>query len=91
VNRPYVELRELQPGARFRFLAFPDQVATLVEKSSGRAMIRYERKREPKTRTFEARDRNGQKETRTVTVNRDNDLEPCALGAQVVPVGEAGR
>ena len=82
----FVELRELPLGTRFRFLAFPDQVATLVEKSSGRAMIRYDRKREPDTRTFEARDRNGQKVTRTVTVNHEKDLEPCALGAQVVVV-----
>jgi hypothetical protein len=81
-----VELHELAPGARFRFLGLPDQVATLVSKSVGRAMIRYDRKREPETRTFQARDRNGQKVTRTVTVNHENDLEPCALGAQVVPL-----
>lgn len=80
----WVELRALEAGTWFRFVAFPDQVAQLVEKGPGRALIRYTR-RDPETRTFEARARNGQKVTRTVTV-KQAELEPCALGAQVVPI-----
>jgi hypothetical protein len=95
VTRAYMELHELEPGARFMFAAkdLPNRDPyTLVSKSVGRALIRHDRKREPETRTFEARDRNGQKVTRTVTVNRENDLERCALGSQVVPLtaSEAG-
>lgn len=84
----FVTLAALERGTWFYFLAFPDQVAQLVEKGPGRALIRYAR-RDPERRTFEARDRNGQKVTRTVTVQRAAELEPCALGAQVVPFADA--
>ena len=83
----WVELRQLAPGTRFRFLAFRDQVATLVEKGPGRALIRYDRSRDPDVRTFEARDpKTGARVRRTVVVHHANDVEPCALGAQVVPL-----
>lgn len=85
--RGYVELHELAPGARFRFLAFPDQVATLVAKTLGRALVRYDRTPATDTRTFEARDpRTGEKVTKMIAVTHASTIEPCALGAQVVPL-----
>lgn len=84
-SRAWVELRSLEIGARFRFYAFPDQTAVLVEKGSGRALIRYDQPRNQTTRTFTAHDSNGQLVTRTVTP-KVADVEPCALGANVVPL-----
>lgn len=87
MRRGYVELHELEPGARFRFFGFPDQVAVLVEKGPGRAMIRYARARAPEARTFQVRDRRtGERVARTIAVNHGDELAPCALGAQVVPL-----
>jgi len=77
------ELRDLYVGARFRFAAFPEQTAILVEKGQGRALIRYDRARDFEARTFEARDRTGERVTRQITVDRTRDVEPCALGANV--------
>ena len=84
----WIELRELAPGTRFMFAAddHPHRgPCTLVEKTIGRAMIRYDQPKGPTSRTFEARDEHGQKVTRTIAVARP-ELEPCALGAQVVPL-----
>lgn len=74
----WVELGELELGARFRFYGIPEQTATLVEKGPGRALIRYDTPRGAGTRTFEARDRRGQKVTRTITPTAPA-VEPCAL------------
>lgn len=82
-----MELGELEPGARFRFLAFPEQTATLVEKGQGRALIRYDRRATP-THTFEARDPKTGELVRKTIATKLPELEPCALGAQVVPVGD---
>jgi len=85
--RRVTHLRDLMPGQRFRFLAFPDQIATLVEKTPGRALIRYDRQLEPEARTFQARDkRTGAIVTKQITVRRVNEFASCALGAQVVPL-----
>lgn len=93
MNRAYVELRDLEPGMRFRFAA-PDLPhpgpCTLVEKTIGRAKIRYDVPRAIATRTFEARDEQGQKVQRTITLQRP-DLEPCALGAQVILLDAVGQ
>lgn len=81
----WVELRELELGARFRFYGIPEQTATLVEKGPGRALIRHETPRGAGTRPFKACDRRGQKVTRTITPTAPA-VEPCTLGAQVVPL-----
>jgi len=83
----YVELRTLELGVRFRFLAFPEQTATLIEKGKGRALIQYDRKGEM-ARAFDARDpKTGG--TRHVEITLASHVtEPCALGAQVVPYME---
>lgn len=85
----YVELGELEVGQRFRFLAFPEQRAVLVHKGI-RAMIRYETARAAPTRTFVAHDKSGQPIERTITV-KAGATEPCALGAQVVPLTADGH
>lgn len=83
--RRVTQLRDLSPGQRFRFLASPDQVATLVEKTPGRALIRYDRPVEAETRTFQARDkRTGAIVTKRITVRHVDELASCALGAEVV-------
>lgn len=82
----YVELHTLPVGGRFRF--FADDLkcggpCTLIEKSAGRATIRYDNAA-PIARAFTARDRRGQLVERTIV--EPATMEPCALGAQVVPL-----
>lgn len=81
----YVELRELEPGARFTFLGIPEAGPhVLVEKTLGRAHIRREGGGAVRTRTFEALQKNGEHTQVTIAVQVTD--EPCALGAQVVPL-----
>ena len=90
MDRRYYELRELPEGARFHFLAFPEQTATLIEKTVGRALIRYDVPRYAETKTFRARDRKtGAPVVTTISVPR-SAIEPCALGAQVIPITNEG-
>lgn len=87
MTQRFVELRELELGQRFRFYGLPEQTAVLVEKGPGRALIHYDRCREPETRIFETRDKKtGEKLTKTIAVKSENKLEPCALGAEVIPL-----
>lgn len=84
MTRPFVELRELPVGSRFLFWAddLPNRgPCTLVEKSAGAAVIRYEP--HTVTRTFKARDNHGQLIDRTITETLTGESR-CSLGAQVV-------
>ena len=79
------ELRDLAPGQRFAFFAFPEQTATLIAKGQGRATIRYDKTQDAE-RTFEAEQIiDGEKVRKTVTIRTPVMAErPCSLGAQVV-------
>lgn len=82
----WVELRTLEPGQRFMFWAddLPNRgPCTLVEKSAGAAVIRYEP--HTVTRTFKARDNKGQLIERSITQTVSGESR-CSLGAQVVPL-----
>jgi len=84
-ERPLVELRELQPGQQFVFHAddLPNRgPCTLVEKSAGSAVIRYEP--HTVTRKFKARV-NGQIVEREITQTISGESH-VALGCQVVPL-----
>lgn len=84
VSRAFVELRELKPGDRFCFFAddLPNRgPCTLVEKSPGVAVIRYEP--HTVTRTFKARDNKGQLIERSISETLTGESR-CSLGAQVV-------
>ena len=86
MTRPFVELRELEPGQQFMFFAedLPNRgPCTLIEKGHGGAVIRYE----PHTITtrFKARDRNGQPIERSITQTLSGESR-VALGCQVVPL-----
>lgn len=86
MNQPFVELGELQPGQRFMFAAddLPQRgPCTLVKKGAGSAVIHYEP--HEVTRTFKARDHNGQLIERSITQTLSGESR-CALGAQVVPL-----
>lgn len=81
----YCELHELEPGARFRFYGMPEAGEyVLVEKTLGRAHIRRVGGGAVRTRTFKARQKNG--EHTQVTIAAPVTDEPCALGAHVIPV-----
>jgi hypothetical protein len=84
MSRPYLELRELEAGTRFLFYADDLEQrgpCTLVSKGVGSATIDYEPR--TVTRTFKARDKDGQIVERTIT-QRLSGRTSCALGAQVV-------
>lgn len=84
MTQPYRELRDLAIGQRF--MLYADDLErrgpfTLVEKNMGTAKINHEPTN--RTRTFTARDRNGQPVERTITTI-DSGAEICSLGTQVV-------
>jgi hypothetical protein len=87
MNRPFLELRELEPGARFLFAAedLPNRgPCTLVEKGPGSAVIEYEP--HTVTRTFKSRNlKTGQLEERAITQTLSGESR-CSLGCQVVPL-----
>lgn len=81
-----MELRELEPGSQFLFYAtdLPNRgPCTLVEKSPGVAVIRYEP--HTVTRTFKARNDKGQLIERSITTTHSGESR-CSLGSQVVPL-----
>lgn len=84
-QRPFVELRELQPGQRFLFWAddLPNRgPCTLVEKGHGGATIRYEP--HVVTKRFKSRNpKTGELEEREITETLSGESR-CALGCQVV-------
>lgn len=84
MTRPFVELRELNPGDRFLFASedLPNRgPCTLIEKGPGSATIEYSPHHE--TRRFKARDKNGQVIYREFTETLSGRSR-CALGAQVL-------
>lgn len=87
MNRPFMELRELEPGQRFMFYA--DDLTergpcTLVSKGAGGAVIMYEP--HTVTKTFKARNlKTGEMVEKTITQHLSGESR-CALGAQVVPL-----
>lgn len=85
---PYVELRDLEVGMRFRFAAFEEE-ATLIEKGVGGAIIRYTKARKEDTREFEARDGKTGEKVKKVIKKKTSSNERCSLGAQVIPLEEA--
>jgi hypothetical protein len=84
MNRPFLELRELEPGEQFLFFAddLPNRgPCRLIEKGPGSARIAYEPHQV--TRRFKARGKDGQIIEREITETLSGESR-CALGCQVV-------